>query len=621
MSWNPIDFQGLMNFDPKIIEHLENYLQEKESYLAHQILTAVPFPPVELTPPSSSQTRIKFSEAVEGFTKKVRLVVKEEDSNGRSDVLSRRVIKEINHALWEFTEILEGCAVELFQQIHGVPITRWQLNFVTVIQSLKESLILRIDDLIWVIRRMENPVKEFCQKFRSTKRSWLHSFFEKKPTLDSHLLDNLQQTEKFLNIQFEAFKKLFDELMFLTEEVQESLKTVKNYQVLKTLDVRNQTLYIDIFRLLKMLEINPQSKKEIAKELVVALKNLGEAGSIFHLFKSYLKELKAMLFKSSLEWKALNGGKESSGFIHLKNRFEHLDQERYQFVHTLSRYRAVILKTDSNPYVSSRWGFTEWIVGPEPADTKKLLDLLYSSEELTTDFSGFLEILSKDPSSYQNQQNSEEIERLLREIGQPLISLAMIRNRSERLLEELRKCDEIGNPQKEVISFVGNVLLKAMREDWKYHVLHEFPLFHRIYHIHQGLVNVFDDPAHIFRIERFRHYFLQIEDWIKKDNVSSHIHEIELDINDMKTYLQDFLASIQRLAKEKPSKSLDKISRKFYQQLLEYQYSFGQFFHNLVKKPDGQRMRYKFIFVDQYFESAENLLKGLTKNDADQTSL
>ncbi len=31
----------------------------------------------------------------------------------------------------------------------------------------------------------------------------------------------------------------------------------------------------------------------------------------------------------------------------------------------------------------------------------------------------------------------------------------------------------------------------------------------------------------------------------------SHVHEIEIDVSDMKQYLQDFLASIQRAAKDR----------------------------------------------------------------------
>ena len=87
-------------------------------------------------------------------------------------------------------------------------------------------------------------------------------------------------------------------------------------------------------------------------------------------------------------------------------------------------------------------------------------------------------------------------------------------------------------------------------------------------------------------------------------------------MNDMKTYLQDFLASIQRAGKEKSSDPFfDEAIVKFCQQLLEYRYLFGQFFLSLMNKsPDSQQLRHQFLFVDQYFETIENLLIDLKAN-------
>ena len=134
-------------------------------------------------------------------------------------------------------------------------------------------------------------------------------------------------------------------------------------------------------------------------------------------------------------------------------------------------------------------------------------------------------------------------------MGQPLISRSMMSRRAERLLEELIACDEVGSPKMETIYFVEDVLTKAMRFDWKYHVLHEFSIFHQIYKLHIGLCDHFEDPAHAFRMERLNHLFSQIQEWVEKDDLYRHVNEIELDMNDMKTYLQDFLAHVQRAAK------------------------------------------------------------------------
>jgi hypothetical protein len=91
------------------------------------------------------------------------------------------------------------------------------------------------------------------------------------------------------------------------------------------------------------------------------------------------------------------------------------------------------------------------------------------------------------------------------------------------------------------------------------------------------------------------------------------VHEIELDMNDMKTYLQDFLATIQRATRDKSQDPfLDETIHKLHHQLLEYRYLFGQFFLSIMSRnSDGMQLRNQFLFVDQYFESVENLLQNL----------
>jgi hypothetical protein len=127
------------------------------------------------------------------------------------------------------------------------------------------------------------------------------------------------------------------------------------------------------------------------------------------------------------------------------------------------------------------------------------------------------------------------------------------------------------------------------------------------------LSEYFEDPTHAFRLERFRLLFDQIENWVEKGDVYSHVHEIELDMNDMKTYLQDFLATVQRAARDKSHDPfLDETIHKLRQQLLEYRYLFGQFFFLIMSKSlDGVQLRNQFLFVDQYFESVEILLNDL----------
>ncbi|MCE2982114.1 MAG: hypothetical protein LW832_00980, partial [Parachlamydia sp.] len=188
----------------------------------------------------------------------------------------------------------------------------------------------------------------------------------------------------------------------------------------------------------------------------------------------------------------------------------------------------------------------------------------------------------------------------------------MMQKKAGKLLQEIIAYDEIGSPYLESIEFVDKILAKAMREDWKYHVLHGFPAFHEIYRLHLGLCDYVEDPSHAFRMDRFRLLFDQIEDWVNKGDVYAHIHEVELDINDMKTYLQDYLAAVQRVGREKGTEmSIEDAIYKYKQQLLEYRYVFGQFLFILLEKEGSGQLRNQFLFVDLYFETVENLIQSI----------
>ncbi|WP_068468321.1 hypothetical protein [Candidatus Protochlamydia phocaeensis] len=616
MSWRPIDFQSLIDLDRKIIDQLEQYLQQKETRLAHQILNMIQPLPSEsfapLLPFAGGQ--LKLSEAVEGFSKQVRQFIKGGINQMPNDG-GQRIVQEMNAALWEFTEVLESCAVELFQQVRLVSVDKWHLSISNVVHAVKDMLIHRIEDLIWAIRRLEKPLKDYCQKCQKKAGLWKRWMSIWRRFLDPGLLRNLEQSEKFLKRQYAIFNQIYSQYMHLSVKVEDYLQKMKNFPVFALLDIPEQNLYVDIFRLLKMLELNRQPKGQLAQETIRSLKQLASVDNAIKIFRIYYRELKDAFFNSSLELKSLDSDSElrEGGVQKLKGKVVEYQHELQQLIKTMGHYRSFMLKTDANPYIRSRWGFTEWIVGPEPAKAKRLLNLIYSAEELNLGYGGFLDSLNRGLDEQQRRENAahHELERLLHEMGQPLISRAMMRSRAERLLTLIKECDEVGSPKMETIQYVENVLAKAMREDWKYHVLHEFPAFHEIYRTHQGLSEYFEDPAHAFRLERFRLLFDQIEDWVRRGDVYAHVHEIELDINDMKTYLQDFLATVQRAAKERSSDPfLDESIHRFRQQLLEYRYLFGQFFRLILAK-DGQQLRSQFLFVDQYFETVENLLQDL----------
>ena len=251
---------------------------------------------------------MKLSEAVEGFTKQVRAMPRSEGSDLKRREESSRAVQEINRAFWQYTEILEGCVVELFQQVKQVPLDRWHISLSVVVLELKENLLHRIEDLMWTIRRLEKPLNEFCKRGSKTKK-WI-DWITGKSRIDAHLLRNLQQTESFLKSKFSSFRDRYNEYLLLNIQTEESLEKMKSYPILALLDIADQNLYVDVFRLLKMIELNPSPKKDLAAETGRALKHLTSVDHILRVFRLYLREMREAFFTSSIEWKSLNHEEE-----------------------------------------------------------------------------------------------------------------------------------------------------------------------------------------------------------------------------------------------------------------------------------------------------------------------
>ena len=97
--------------------------------------------------------------------------------------------------------------------------------------------------------------------------------------------------------------------------------------------------------------------------------------------------------------------------------------------------------------------------------------------------------------------------------------------------------------------------------------------------------------------------FQQIRQWIDSGELVRHAHDVDLDISDTKSLLQDFLGQVQR-----PE---DGQSAQRMQQLLEYQNLFGMFFHGLQNgDPDQRQLRRRFFFADQYFDAINKTLSS-----------
>lgn len=335
------------------------------------------------------------------------------------------------------------------------------------------------------------------------------------------------------------------------------------------------------------------------------------------LFKSYYQFLKMTLFERSKMLKIgskemFEGESNKKLILEAVNGYRSEVQALWALV---GQFRNFFLESHPDPYVRTRWGFPEWLVGPEPRQTIELQKLVLKLERLDrlyADIGLSIHRGRQQGESFQLSKSYREILKILHEMGQPLTSRSVLKSRSEKVLTIIQEMNELGSFNPEVIDYVGKALSKAMRADWQYHVLFEFTTFHIVYEIHQGLVGSYESRFHLNRMNKFRSIIKKLQEWVKNRDVHKHIEEIEMEMSDLQLYLQEFLAQVQRTLSDSAlhPETFRKATMINSAELLEYRYLFGNFFHFLHQnEPEGKTIRNQFLFVDQYFESVENLIQ------------
>lgn len=615
MNEKPIDFLGIVTLQFPFVKQLEQYLDEKEAILVDRLLVSLRFFRGEASqPPALPSTPIvsfKLSDAAEAFSKRIRLLT--ENKVSQPPLEERlKVVREVNMALWKYVEVLEGCVVELFQQVKLEGIDQWHYALPKSLEAIKDLLLHRIEDLSWTIRRLENPLWQYRWGFASPN-SWrtrlIKSCLFWRNPLDSRLLVNLSSSEQFLKSHYYAFMKRYDQYVRLDDETKNASFRLQRYAALGALEKDDKLLYEQLQHWLNLWVLDEKNNKTLSADITLAIKNTVGFDQVTHLFNRYYECLKHALYALSRELKT-----EGSEWIGMQQRWKEqialFVEELQTFMDLMVHYREFLLKTDPNPYIRSRFGFTEWIVGPEPLKTKALTQKIYEAKTLHQQFTAIGHSLEQ-PDTMPQEELYADMERLLHQMSSPLISREMMRKRGESLIDDLGLCNILGCSHFERVDHVGHVLNQAMRLDWKYHVLHEFSEFHIIVDQYRSLVCVGVDPAHEGRLKQFQTLFFHIKAWLARKDPSGHIQDISIDMNDMKTYLQDFLAAVQRLQKDQSSQeAYEEAIKQFRYQLLEYRYFFGEFFSQLIHSEErtSMQLRNRFLFVDQYFESVELLL-------------
>lgn len=569
MTYRGNEFFGVVLSEPEAVKKLELFLQQREESLK----TAL----------------VQFS-------------LKEE---GEAAGLPRR---EAYRYLWEHVELLEGCIQELFVQIASVSIDRWDAVLAATVSGFKELLARNL-------KNSEELLEEIEGGKASSLLARLKSWLAWRLPVDKGLRRTLQRTKRLLDKLYGQFAERYAAYEKRSKAVAAQAEKLKEYEVLLSLGGGLTDEFKRLYRLLKLWDNGEKYREDFPKEMLVALKQFPREKTM-QLFLRYFHALEDALYDKS---RALKSAPRQL-FSEVQGRaffLETLKSQRRE-VHTLgatiNKYKELSLRSDPNPYVRSRWGFVETPVGPEPKYATKLADLGYAVEELDLSYVRLIAALERGPNDSDQGLLAEadaSIQEYLHTMSQPLIPAHLERYCSDKVLHILERLDELGSYGRAVVDYSRYVLARLLKADWRGYILQEMPLFQQLYILHQNTSEIAGDVNHRRRLEKLDILLKQVRYKMRAEG-SVAMNDIEYDVNDIKGYLQDFLATLQRTSKVE---NLSAVRARCYiedasQCLLEYRYLFSAFFSSLQHEAEGIYLRCQFSFVDHYFDSFEETIQA-----------
>jgi hypothetical protein len=610
-----MEFRGIVNLDQHTADQLSQYLIEKESTLSLKIIDLIG--PVKENEPElkSYGTTLKIEEAVLLFGKKIRSISTNRDFKPAKGN-AKKVASEISKYCWQYLEILENSVTELFLQIKLMDITDLKESAWDAAFAIKMTLMHHMEDLEWALKRLNAQIAEV--KYAEDGKNFLSrikNLILRKSKIDSSLLSNLQKSRKYLSFNYGKFHDEYVNYQALYKDVRKHVLKLVDYQVLNHLETVSRETFKKLYELIKIWESNLKSRLIPLNDLKIPLRESTDPKRVSHIFEEYHNELLNELFQKSRNLKI--HADEILNNENVKSELENSLNITLKEIHTLAatarNYREFLLKTDPDPYVRCRFGFGEWVLGKEPAITRNMALLTYEIDETNQSAEQLIQsvkIATQDSEKVDLTKALQKIEKPLHDMSQPLIGKSTMQSLAEEIVGELKKVDELGSFDIKVVDFIGNILSKLLKADWKYHVLFDMPNFEKIYSTHVGIAD-HGDRLHLNRLNEFRRLCREIKELVKHKSFYAGVQDIEFHLNDIKGSLQDFLGYVQRVTLDKENSS--ELFKDIHFQLLEYRYFFGKYFHEReMAETETQLIRNKFLFVDQYLDTVDDLLSNLS---------
>ena len=469
-------------------QNFTRYLQQKQKRLVDNLFAmGEALFGTDSLPSRPLLHRWKKNDSLSDIVETYESWMEEAGKNSLSKKISSESLgKQLSDLIWEWVDWLDVGVGNWIERVKGVLVELWVHGCWGEVE--KEVFVLQkiLEDLLQFLQKMEALLNAYANVFGEKKKK---HFFQVLPWLDSYLEKRVQELRQFLQGQMGIFTEGWAH--YQKEKEKWSLP-VQSKTVLEVSEEQYRD-YENFFTLLALQENPGLHPKMLEEPICRTLRKYVKPAKNF--FVSAVERFRLHLCTLSHEWKRENMA--NTDLFAWQSKVACLVEEMTRLSQCMGRFRTFLLTHDPNPYLRARWGFTEWVAGPESAIAKQMVVSIEQVEELRATGERFLCSLRQDRVEKLQVEESawHTIQHILHQMGSPVISLADTQILAERFVEQFSLWDEFGAFASVRVMETGRFLSAALREDWKFFSLSQLARFRELYQWHRLLWPIQEEPA------------------------------------------------------------------------------------------------------------------------------
>lgn len=586
-----MDLQSRFLLDRELFEDLKTYLEVKKSALQDALLLSIYRPPGAPALPHPDGPQLSLLETLKLF---------DERWQGLGPLQLRSfdeetMVERLSNILWNYVEILEGMARELFEQLKEVPIDEWEQDLYDRLDQTKVHLFLKLKEMEDFLPALEKSLKRFFFKCLSQKRFafWRKLKVHIRGILDPELKKKIKGSQLYLHDHFIQFSQGFLFLKKTEARLENEQYKFHNFALLDRIDKDKQRQYRRLWRLIHLWDALRKDKISLQDSLNATLKRLFPSGKTTLMLREYLAYLKERVFDLARQYRTQKDIAAQAVICAWRAETDTLGD-------VISLFRDYLVATENGK---------RWPLAAEPRRTKELQQLFEEAQAVDKWLEAlfYAQELAEDDDAYIDLMKFKRIDKLLHDMGQPLISKSVMKRLSNELVNDLTHVQELSSPLPEVSELMLDALLRAFKADQKHETLLTTPGFMSLWEVHRGLFHSEKSAAHLKRLKLYKKVTQHLKHWLLEHDLTRHTLEAEHEIHDIQETLQEFYHSIDELVARDHLLEMQK-------ELLEERIFFAHFFQFLRQQnSEGRHIRTEFAFIDTYFTAIDDKLRTLLK--------